>query len=584
MPRTKQTEVRADEVAAEIRDLTVSYLAGGARVNVVDGVSFALRRGRTLGLVGESGSGKSTAARTLLGHLRAGSRLDGGQVSVHGEDVFALPPDQLRRLRGGTVALVSQNAGDALTPSMRVETQLAEALRAHGLPAGRDRIAELIELVRLRPEVIGRRYPHELSGGQQQRVAIAMAVATDPDVLVLDEPTTALDVITQAAVLGLIDELRERLDMAVLIVSHDLGVVSALADDVVVLREGKMVEQGPTEEVLGSPAEDYTRDLLAAVPRIHLIGQAPRPRVDGATEVSGDQPLISCDGLDIRYPGAPRPAVAGFRLRLERGESVAVVGESGSGKSTVAAAFAGLARAERGTAILATDGSSHDLLAPVARRGSDVRWAVQLIFQNADLALNPRRTVGDAIARPLRVFGHVRGRRAAREAVAALLTEVGLGPRFADRLPAQLSGGQRQRVGIARALAAEPAVLIADEITTALDVSVQADVLDLLERLRTDRGLASVFISHDLGVVRRVADRIIVMKDGHIVETAPTDVLFDDPRHPYTRMLLDAVLEPGAADLSTTVEHPLDLAPDAELVDVGGGHHVRSDEGVTHPK
>ncbi|WP_293787398.1 ABC transporter ATP-binding protein, partial [uncultured Aeromicrobium sp.] len=425
----------------------------------------------------------------------------------------------------------------------------------------------------------GRRYPHELSGGQQQRVAIAMAVATDPKILVLDEPTTALDVVTQAAVLALVNDLREQLGMAVLIVSHDLGVVSAVADEVLVLRDGREVEHGVTQQVLSAPREEYTRELIAAAPRIHGV-----PVPDGR-DVDADL-ILRCADLDIRYARAPQLAVQGFDLEVRRGETVAIVGESGSGKSTVASALAGLADVERGEASLwAADGTRHDLLGPAGRRPLDVRRSVQLVFQNADLALNPRRTVGDAIARPLKVFGHATGRQETRTSVERLLTEVGLGPEFAGRLPAQLSGGQRQRVGIARALAAEPTLLIADEITTALDVSVQADVLALLDDLRTRRALSCLFISHDLAVVRSVADRIVVMKDGRIVESAPTASLFENPRHPYTRTLLDAVVEPGhtqlpSSDVDTRV---ITLDPNAALLDVGGGHRVRADEGVLTP-
>jgi peptide/nickel transport system ATP-binding protein len=563
--------VRQDRgpVVAEVSELTISYRADTRQVAVVDNVSFTLERGRTLGLVGESGSGKSTVARTLLGHLRAGSQIDHGRVSVHDEDVFGLTPERLRQLRGNTVGLVSQNAGDALTPSMRVGEQIAETLRVHGLPADRNRILELLELVRLpSPQTLRRRYPHELSGGQQQRVAIALATATDPDILVLDEPTTALDVITQSAVLDLVAELQSRLGMAVLIVSHDLGVVSAVADDVLVLCDGQTVEHGPAVRVLAAPEQSYTRKLLDAAPRVdgadphsrtsssqpHQVqpvreaaasAGTPEPAATHARTDPDADVLIRCADLDIRYPGAPRRAVDDFSIDLRRGESVAIVGESGSGKSTVASTLAGLTEAERGSAALALNGHDHDLLATAGRRSIELRRAVQLVFQNADLSLNPRRSVGDAIARPLKVFGRARGRRQTREAVGRLLTEVGLGPEYAIRLPGQLSGGQRQRVGIARALAAEPQVLIADEITTALDVSVQAEVLELLERLQQDHGLASIFISHDLAVVRRVADRIVVMKDGRIVESAPTADLFDDPRHAYTRQLLDAVLEPG---------------------------------------
>ncbi|USQ81706.1 dipeptide ABC transporter ATP-binding protein [Ornithinimicrobium faecis] len=562
---------------AEVKGLTVSYQAGAGRVTVAEDIAFTLQAGRTLGLVGESGSGKSTVARTLLGHLRDGSQIDAGQVTVLGEDVFALPGPALRQLRGGTVSVVAQNAGQALTPSLRVGAQIREALQVHGLPADSDRVAELLRLVRLpAPETIGQRYPHELSGGQQQRVAIAMAVATDPQVLVLDEPTTALDVITQAAVLSLVNDLRERLSMAVLIVSHDLGVVSVVADDVLVLQAGRAVEHGPTLEVLGSPREDYTRELLDAAPRIE---GAPAPEVRDAHE----ELALQCQGLDVRYPRAPRLAVSDFTVQVRRGETVAVVGESGSGKSTVAKALAGLAPVEQGKAVLRTgDAGLHDLLAPARARPVAVRRSVQMIFQNADLALNPRRSIADAIARPLKVFGRVSGRAEARATVLRLLEEVGLGPEFADRVPAQLSGGQRQRVGIARALAAEPTLLIADEITTALDVSVQASVLDLLAELRDRRALSCLFISHDLAVVRNVADRIVVMKDGRMVETAATAAIFETPRHPYTRSLLEAVVEPGSTDLpgSDADAKVVELDPGATLIEAGEGHWVRDDEGA----
>ncbi|WP_392507503.1 dipeptide ABC transporter ATP-binding protein [Naumannella halotolerans] len=562
--------------AAEISGLGISYRAAGRRVDVVRDVSFSLPIGRTLGLVGESGSGKSTTARTLLGHLRDGSRIDAGSVRVLGEDVFALPPERLRQLRGGSVGLVAQNAGHALTPSMTVGDQVAETLAGHGLPHGTDRLTELFDLVRLpSPRALLRRYPHELSGGQQQRAAIAMAVSTDPRLLVLDEPTTALDVITQAAVLSLINELQERLGMAVLIVSHDLGVVSAVADEVLVLKDGTEVESGPTDQVLRSPRTDYTRVLLEAAPRVH--GSAV------SRDEIAEAPLVSCRGLQIRYPGAERRAVNGVDLTLRRGETLAVVGESGSGKSTIATALAGLVALEGGSAeLVSADGARLDLSKPPHRRPVAARRAMQLIFQNADLALNPRRSVGDAIGRALRVFDRAHGGTSIRRDVERLLSEVGLTPAMADRVPAQLSGGQRQRVGIARALAADPELLIADEVTTALDVSVQAEVLELLEGLRSSRGLSCLFISHDLAVVRNVADRVMVMRSGVVVESAPTDVLFDDPRHPYTKALMDAVVEPGHHDLpSSDADTIVPVSdPDSHLRDLGNGHLVRNDEGV----
>ncbi|MPV51314.1 dipeptide ABC transporter ATP-binding protein [Pseudactinotalea sp. HY160] len=564
------------DLTARISGLTISYAAGTGRVRVVDDLSLDLRAGRTLGLVGESGSGKSTVADTLLGHLRPGSAIDSGTVEVQGQDVFALAPRDLRELRGRTVALVPQNAGHSLTPSMRIGEQIREALAVHGLPAGDDRVHELLARVRLpSPAQLARRYPHELSGGQQQRVTIAMAIAPGPKVLVLDEPTTALDVITQAAVLALVADLRDELGMAVLIVSHDLGVVSAVSDEVVVMRTGADVEHGPTSQVLTAPRADYTRELLAAAPRIE--GTEPPPLLDLGADV-----VLACEGVDIRYPHAPRRAVTDFGVQVRHSETVALVGESGSGKSTVATALAGLVRIEAGRMTLRdADGASHDLGGPVARRPRAVRRGVQMVFQNADLALNPRRSVADAIARPLTVFG-ILSRNQRRAEVEQLLIEVGLGPEFAPRLPGQLSGGQRQRVGIARALAARPSLLIADEPTTALDVSVQAEVLDLLDELRERRGLACLFISHDLAVVRRLAHRIVVMNSGHIVESAPTSELFADPRHPYTRTLLDSVVEPGQSRLpdADLERRRFRIDGAAELATVGTDHLVRLDQGV----
>lgn len=555
----------------QIRDLSISYQAGSRRVSVVSGINLELHPGRTLGVVGESGSGKSTVAHTLLGHLRSGSRVDSGSVEVLGEDVFALPRAQLRNLRGAKVALVPQNAGHSLTPSMRIGEQLREALTVHGLPASDEIIHDLLAKVRLRnPSQIARRYPHEISGGQQQRVAIAMAIAPGPSVLVLDEPTTALDVVTQAAVLALVNDLRAELNMAVLIVSHDLGVVSAVSDDVVVMRGGQEVERGATANVLLAPSEKYTQELLAAAPRVDGEGAA-------ALAMPADV-VLRLEDVGIRYPRAPRRAVSELTLDVRHSETVALVGESGSGKSTVATALAGLIRIEQGQMRLRdADGEEHDLAVPAVNRPPNVRRSVQMVFQNADLALNPRRTVGDAIARPLKVFARM-GRGPEREQeVRQLLEEVGLDPEFSKRLPGQLSGGQRQRVGIARALAARPNLLIADEPTTALDVSVQAEVLDLLDHLRERRGLACLFISHDLAVVRRLAHRIAVMHSGVIVETAPAGELFARPQHPYTQTLLESVVEPGHQRLPDAEidARQIRFDPAAPLRSVGDQHYVR---------
>ncbi|WP_082460187.1 ABC transporter ATP-binding protein [Frigoribacterium sp. Leaf8] len=638
----------APDPVVRVDDLSISYAAGRREVPVVRGVSFDVAAGRALGLVGESGSGKSTVARTLLAHLRRGSRVVSGSVRVAGDDVFALDERARRALRGGTAALVAQNAGQALTPSMRVGRQLREALESHGLPGGDDRVLELVRHVRLPdPETIVRRYPHQLSGGQQQRVAIAMAIAARPKLLVLDEPTTALDVVTQSAVLELIRDLAVELGMAIVLVSHDLGVVSTMADEIAVMHDGRIVEHAPTASLFADPQHEYTRELLASIPRVHADAAAPRsvhgtatsrgvqhetrrdaddapaggaaqepgtapgtalgevvtdvtaPRsVHGTATSRGVQhetrrdadaapaggaaqdpriaaatgPVVTASDLVVRYGRGLPAAVDGVSFTIGRRETLAVVGESGSGKSTLATALAGLIPAESGRfAFHGADGVESDLTRPVAGRTSTLRRSIQLIFQNADTSLNPRRTVGAAIARPLKLFTG----ESSPERVAELLVEVGLPPEFASRLPAQLSGGQRQRVGIARALAACPELIIADEITTALDVRVQAGVLDLLAGLRDEKGLSCLFISHDLAVVRGVADRVAVMTGGRIVEVGPTERVFQGPNHPYTRTLLDATLDPGTTELPDVGDARPRWRDADGWDDHGGGHHVK---------
>ncbi|MCG0286925.1 ABC transporter ATP-binding protein [Streptomyces sp. PSAA01] len=562
---------------------------GGREVPVVDEVSLEVGPGRTLALVGESGSGKSTVAATLLGHLRHGSRLTGGRVVVEGRDVFALSARELQRLRGGTVAMVSQSAGQALTPSMRIGRQIAEA-------GGEVPVTDLLEQVRLpHPRELARRYPHELSGGQQQRVAIAMAIAARPKVLVLDEPTTGLDVITQRGVLDLVGALREELGLAAVLVSHDLGVVAHMADEVCVLRAGRVVESAPTRRLFAAPADPYTRRLLASVPRIADAGLAlvgedgtreirPRAEVLADAAADADADADAPEALDVREVtidyGTSR-AVDGVSFSVRRGEVLALVGESGSGKSTIAWALAGLRGLSGGTMRTGGSGASGgDLGVPARRRPLALRRTVQLVFQNADTSLNPRRSVGDAIRRPLRFFGSAGSRGEAASRARQLIADVRLDPDFADRLPAQLSGGQRQRIGIARALAGEPEVLIADEITTALDVSVQADVLRLLDDLRRERELACLFISHDLAVVRGIADRVVVLRHGVVVEEGPTDAVFEGPGHPYTRALMGAALEPdpeaeGVAASAPAEEWADAAEPGAVWDELGGGHRVR---------
>ncbi|MFD6292202.1 dipeptide ABC transporter ATP-binding protein [Streptomyces sp. NPDC060205] len=584
-----------------VNSLSVAYRSGGRDVPVVSEVSLEVLPGQTLALVGESGSGKSTVAATLLGHLRHGSRVTGGSVRVEGADVFALPARQLRRLRGGTVAMVAQNAGHALTPSMRIGHQIAEA-------GGDVPVVDLLEQVRLpRPAELARRYPHELSGGQQQRVAIAMAVAARPKVLVLDEPTTGLDVVTQRGVLDLIGTLRDELGLSAVLVSHDLGVVAHMADEVVVLRSGRIVEAAATGRLFAMPQDPYTRRLLASVPRLDdaglaRVGEGGEREVRPRTVIPAEAPVaVTARDVTIDY-GSSR-AVDGVSFDVRRGEVLALVGESGSGKSTLAWTLAGLRTPSGGTMTHGSgDGSgdgygtgsssssgsgsgsgsdSGDLARPAGKRPSALRRRVQLVFQNADTSLNPRRSVGDAVRRPLRFFGTTDSRAETAVRARQLISDVRLDPALAERLPAQVSGGQRQRIGIARALAGEPDVLIADEITTALDVSVQADVLRLLDDLRRERSLACLFISHDLAVVRGIADRVVVLWRGVVVEEGPTDSVFSSPGHPYTRQLMAAVLEPdpGARVVVGPVPEWVDAAEGDDLwvsPDEGtGGHRVR---------
>ncbi|GAA1102868.1 ABC transporter ATP-binding protein [Nocardiopsis metallicus] len=594
----RNTVAHRGEAVVRVDDLSVAYRSGGADVTVVRGVSFEAAAGETVAVVGESGSGKSTVAGTLLGHLRHGSRVTGGRVEVAGRDVLSLDARGLRDLRAADIALVGQNAGNALTPSMRVGRQIEESLLPLGLTRGerRERARTLAAKVGLPdPDGIVRRYPHQLSGGQQQRVAIARALSAEPRVLVLDEPTTALDVVTQARVLDLVAGLSDELGLTSVLVSHDLGVVARMADRVVVMREGEVVESADTGTLFTDPRHAYTRHLLASVPRVRDRGLAEVGE-DGARTVRTRRPVpdeapevVSVRDVTIDY--GPHRAVDGVTLGLRRGEVLALVGESGSGKSTLAWSLAGLRPPTSGSMRLLADtedGSGEGDLANGARqRPLDVRRRIQLAFQNADTSLNPRRLVREAVRRPLRFFG-LADRSEADARANALIRDVALDPALADRLPEQLSGGQRQRVGIARALAGDPRVVVADEVTTALDVSVQASVLALLDDLRAQRDLAFVFISHDLAVVRGIADRVAVMREGRVVEEGPVDAVFNGPNHPYTSRLMAAVLEPeparggGTAPVPETegpptgsVAESADGGSDPDWIDLGGGHRIR---------
>ncbi|CAL9296454.1 dipeptide ABC transporter ATP-binding protein [Streptomyces sp. SudanB182_2057] len=513
----------------EVTDLTVEFGA----LRAVDGLSFSLAEGAALALVGESGSGKSTVAGALLGlHRGTGARV-GGSVRVAGTDVQAASDEELRRLRGAKAAMVFQDPLSSLDPYYAIGDQIAEVHRVHARVtrrAARARAVEVLDRVGI-PDAArrARSRPHEFSGGMRQRALIAMALAGEPDLLIADEPTTALDVTVQAQILDLVHALRAETGMGLLLVTHDVGVAAESADDILVMRHGRAVERGPVGAVLAAPAEPYTRELLDAVPRV----DARRTASPATGEV-----VLEANGVRREFGRGKRAfaAVDDVSVTVRRGETLGVVGESGSGKTTLGRMLVGLLAPTAGG--IRYEGRPH----------TGVNPAVQMVFQDPVSSLNPRRSVGESIADPLRARGE-RDEERIRGRVSDLLERVGLDRAHYDRYPHEFSGGQRQRVGIARALAAEPRVLVCDEPVSALDVTTQAQVVALLGELQRELGLALVFIAHDLAVVRQVSDRVAVMRRGRLVEYGPADQVYDSPREPYTQQLLAAVpaLDPELA-------------------------------------
>jgi peptide/nickel transport system ATP-binding protein len=571
--------------------LRVQVARGGAAI--VEDVALELRAGEILGLVGESGSGKTTTALALLGYARPGAQIAAGSVRIGGRELVGLRERELRELRGRIVSYVPQDPSSSLNPSQRVGRQILEMLRGRQ-PEGV--VTDALRRVHLpADQAFARRFPHQLSGGQQQRVAIAMAIVGEPPLVVLDEPTTGLDVVTQAAILEEIRRLRREIGLAMVYVSHDLSVVGAIADRIAVMYAGRVVEQGPAAELLSRPRHPYTRALVASIPdhvsprRLRgiegvAVGVGERPegcafaprcsrRIDECTQalpaleaIGGErlvrcirwrdtppvvfeealvasadelpeQPLLVVEGLraEHRSRGEVFVAATDVSFEIARAQCVALVGESGSGKTTVARCIAGLHAPAAGRV-----GFGGDALAPLAGgRTREQRRRIQIVFQNPDDSLNPRHRVGETIARPARVLRGL-GASEARTEVLALLERVRLPQRLADRYPRELSGGERQRVAIARALAARPDLVVCDEVTSALDVSVQAAVLELLAELRSELGLALLFISHDLGVVASVADRVLVLDRGQVCEEGPALRLLHAPQAAYTRSLIEA--------------------------------------------
>ncbi len=524
--------------------LVVAPAAGGAPV--VDGISLAVSPGEVLALIGESGSGKTTLALAALGYVRPGLAVRSGRIRLGATDLLGAGEAKLQDLRGRRATYIAQSAAASFNPALRLDAQVTEPARVHRLRPLAEALAKARLLYRRldlpEPERIGQRFPHEVSGGQLQRFMIAMGLIEGPQLVVCDEPTSALDVTTQVEVLKAFKAVIRDGSTAGLFVSHDLAVVAQLADRIIVLRRGALVEQGTTEAILAAPQEPYTRELIAACRRWDRRRPASPPRVAACAAAPARLEVVDVTaGFGPREPMTGRPtitAVDAAALAVRPREVVAIIGESGSGKSTLAQVIAGLHPAAAGEIRL--DGAA---LAPaVARRSLDQRRRVQIVFQMADTALNPRHRVGRIIGRALAFFGRApRARRPAR--IAELLALVRLPASYAERRPGELSGGEKQRVNLARALAAEPDVLICDEITSALDTVVAAAIVRLVEDLRDRVGLAGRFISHDLATVATLADRVVVMRRGKIVERGPTGELLARPTHPYTRLLLASVPE-----------------------------------------
>ncbi len=510
-----------------IRDLRLE--AGDRRdpVVILKGINLDLDRGEVLGLVGESGAGKSSAGLAAMGFARDGVRFAGGSVTFDDTELLGLSRGELRKLHGKRIAYVAQSAAASFNPSMKLIDQYSEAPRLHGVAsraeAEKDAIALYRQMQLPDPEEIGFRYPHQVSGGQLQRAMTAMAMACRPDLIIFDEPTTALDVTTQIEVLGAIRDIVDQYDTAAIYITHDLAVVSQMADRICVMKDGEEVETATTREMLDNPQQDYTRSLWA-------VRSFRRP----AEETKASETLIRGQGVTAGYGKAT--VLHDLDFTIPRGRTTAVVGESGSGKSTLARVLAGLLPPEAGE-ILWRDAPLEPRL---EKRDARTLRNIQMIYQSADTSLNPRHTIRETLSRPVTKFTGRRGRKL-RARVAELMELVDLDPAFLDRKPGELSGGQKQRVGIARALAAEPEFIVCDEVTSALDQLVAEGILKLLVRLQHDLGLTFLFITHDLATVEAIAHKVIVLKNGRIVEQDDRDAIFGDPQETYTKRLLESV-------------------------------------------
>jgi peptide/nickel transport system ATP-binding protein len=529
-----------------VENLALDFATPYGDVAALRDVSFSMRRGEVLGIVGESGSGKTVACRAILKLIAANARVKSGRIIFEGEDVLTMDEAALGHLRGEQAAMIFQNPSTHMDPLMPVWRQVGEAMVLHeriSWKSAKERAIGLLDDMRIiEPRRRAAAYPHELSGGMRQRVMIAAALACKPKLLIADEPTTALDVTVQKQILDLLRRIRKERDLSIILVSHDLGVVAEMCDRVVVMKDGRVIEQGPVDEILQAPKDDYTKRLIASQPAL-LKAAVPLSRP------ANDAPHLAIQGLKVQF--AVGPGLIGWALRkppyivkavddvsisLRRGGSLGIVGESGSGKSTIARAIAGLIRPEAGKITI-----GGEPLDPVlGRRKPQQQRRLQMVFQDPFLSLNPAFTVARTLAEPLRQH-HICPEKELRQRIADLIGKVELPAHLLERRTTQLSGGQRQRVGIARALALEPEILIADEVTSALDVTIQAQVLGLFERLRRELSLTLILISHDLAVVRYLCEQVAVMRNGRLVEYGPTETVLKAPQEQYTRDLMSAI-------------------------------------------
>ncbi|MEO6200299.1 MAG: ABC transporter ATP-binding protein [Cryobacterium sp.] len=536
------------EIVLEVKDLDVDFWVEGELYPAAIGMNYEVRRGEVLAIVGESGSGKSTGTMALLGLLPSNARVS-GSITLLGQQLRGIPEAELRKVRGNSIATIFQEPMTALNPVYTVGFQITEALRAHFdlSPAqAKDRAIELLTMVEMpNPSESFNKYPHQLSGGQRQRAMIAQSICCDPVLLIADEPTTALDVTVQAEILDLLRNLHKRLDSAIILITHDMGVVADLADRVMVMKDGLTVESGVIDDIFNRPQHPYTKQLLAAVPHLgQTLDTAERPQ---AYRAAGAKPVLDFQGVAIEYP--KRGRIPAFRaadaitFQVFPGEIVGLVGESGSGKTTLGRAAVGLLPISDGTLI----SCGIDISRASMRDLRPLRRKAGIVFQDPASSLNPRMPIGESIGEPLYLSGEARGQELDQR-VQTLLEQVELPTSYRNRFPHELSGGQKQRVGIARALALHPDLLIADEPTSALDVSVQARFLELLQELQGSLGFACLFISHDLAVVDALSHRIAVMHKGKLVEQGTSDQILRAPKDPYTQRLISAVPVPDPAE------------------------------------